>query len=66
MIAALYELLTGRPYFTGRSAAADFGPPPGARYARELAAYSDLELIRRGHEIVAELSARPDRQEVTQ
>lgn len=58
LAAFVYERLTGRPWYTGRSAAAEFGPPPGARYARELAAYSDAELIAQGPQIIAELAAR--------
>jgi len=45
MIARLYELLTGKPWTTTRSMAAEFGPPPAVRYADQLAAYTDLELI---------------------
>jgi hypothetical protein len=30
-----------------RSASAEFGPPPGARHTRQLAAYSDLDLVAR-------------------
>lgn len=45
MIARLYELLTGQPWTTTRSAAAEFGPPPGAVYAVELSRYTDAELI---------------------
>jgi hypothetical protein len=55
---ALYQLATGQAWTTGRSASADFGPPPGAVYREELAAYSDSELIERGAEIVAALRAR--------
>jgi hypothetical protein len=59
MIRRLYETLTGRPWTTMRSAAAEFGPPPGARYAAALAAYTDAELIARGEQILAGLRANP-------
>jgi hypothetical protein len=55
MIARLFQALTGRPWTTVRSCTAEFGPPPGARYAAELAAYSDAELITGGHTILARL-----------
>ena len=61
MIRRLYETLTGRPWTTTRSAAAEFGPPPGARYAGELAAYTDTELITHGDRILAQLHANPRR-----
>ena len=54
----LFELLTGKPYTTTRSMAAEFGPPPAARYP-ELAQRSDWELLTRDiREIVAEIEAR--------
>ena len=41
-----------------RSAAAEFGPPPAARYP-ELSTYSDLELVARTRaDILAEVRAR--------
>lgn len=58
MIRWLYERLTGTPWTTVRSAAAEFGPPPGAIYADELSAYSDLDLVLHGDEILAELRSR--------
>ncbi len=58
MFQRLYELATGRPWTTERSAAAEFGPPPGARYAAELSRYNDAELLADGDRIVAELAAR--------
>ena len=58
LIEVLYERLTGRPYWTGRSCAAEKGPPPGALYAAKLAAYSDMELVMYGPEIVAALRER--------
>lgn len=45
MIKALYEKVTGTPWTTGRSIAADFGPTVAARYAAELAPLSDRELM---------------------
>jgi|1186.fasta_scaffold345323_2 hypothetical protein len=45
IIPALYERLTGKPWTTGRSASVDYGPPPGAVYAEQLAVYSDAELV---------------------
>lgn len=53
----LVDAMLGR-VITGRSAAADFGPPPGARYQRELGRYSDRELVRRDRaELLAEVRA---------
>lgn len=43
-IKALYERVTGRPYYTGRSMVADFGPPPAVRREQRLA---ELEKRRR-------------------
>lgn len=34
LIEKLYEQLTGRPYYTGRSMVDDFGPPPAVRRAQ--------------------------------
>jgi hypothetical protein len=45
VIAFLYELITGKPWITVRSAAAEFGPPPGALLESELAAFSDAALV---------------------
>lgn len=76
LIRALYELLTGTPWTTGRQLSTDravldrYGPPPAVRYP-QLAAYSDAELAAHGPEIMAALRAReavakrPLRQEVT-
>lgn len=58
MIRRLYQTLTGRPWTTTRSCAAEFGPPPGARYADQLSAYSDAELIVHGDRILARLRAQ--------
>jgi hypothetical protein len=52
---SLYELVTGRPWTTGRTASADFGRPPGAVYAEQLAAYADAELFGHGEAILADL-----------
>jgi hypothetical protein len=58
MLQRLYELVTGRPWTTVRSAAAEFGPPPGARYAAELSRFSDAELYGHGDRIVAQLAVQ--------
>jgi hypothetical protein len=55
MIRYLYETLTGRPWTTVRSCTTEYGPPPGARYAEQLAAYSDTQLLHHGHDILARL-----------
>lgn len=47
MIRRLWELVTGRPWTTTRSATAEYGPPPGAVFADQLAAYTDAELVAR-------------------
>lgn len=53
----LFELLTGTPYRTVRSMAAEYGPTWATRYP-ELAQRSDHELITRDlREIVAEIEA---------
>ncbi|MEU4424819.1 hypothetical protein AB0F81_29725 [Actinoplanes sp. NPDC024001] len=57
MIDRLYELVTGTPWTTVHSAAAEFGCPPGALYAEQLAQYSDAELIAYGPQILAEIKA---------
>jgi len=58
LLPTLYRLVTGRPYYTVRSAAAEFGPTPAARYP-ELLDYPDIELIRRDRaELIAEIRAR--------
>lgn len=54
-IPRLYEKLTGRAWRSTRSAAAEFGPPPGALYAEALRHYSDAELIADGPGILADL-----------
>ncbi|MDI1464314.1 hypothetical protein QEZ54_25410 [Catellatospora sp. KI3] len=45
MIARLYEAVTGTPWTTVRSAAEEFGPTIAARYADELADFTDYELM---------------------
>lgn len=58
MLPRLFEALTGRPWTTTRSAAAEFGPPPAVS-CPELADYPDAELIRRPvAEVLAEIQAR--------
>ena len=60
MIAFLYELVTGRPWITVRSMAAEFGPPPAVEFEYELRHMrSDLVLMLHGDRVVAE--AREDR-----
>jgi hypothetical protein len=61
MIKELYELLTGRPWTTVRSAAAEFGPPPGALFAEELARFHDAELYAYGPQILAAIRAQERR-----
>jgi hypothetical protein len=61
VIGWLYEKMTGRPWVTVRSATAEFGPPPGAAYRRELAVFTDAELYQYGDQIVAALRARDRR-----
>jgi len=54
----LYERITGKPYLTVRSAAAELGPPPAAQYP-EMLSYSAGELIRRERdELLAEIRRR--------
>ena len=53
VVGQLYEAVTGRPWLTVRSAAAEFGPPPGAVYEGALSAFSDAELYAHGEEILA-------------
>ncbi|MDI1466274.1 hypothetical protein QEZ54_35385 [Catellatospora sp. KI3] len=45
MIARLYEAVTGTPWTTGRSAAAEFGPTVATRYADALSWLTDAELM---------------------
>jgi hypothetical protein len=58
MLKGLYELVTGKPWTTVRSAAAEFGPPPGAVYRAELGRFSDAELYAQGDAIVAAAKRR--------
>lgn len=44
MIGTIYELVTGRPWLTVRSMAAEFGPPPAIHFADELAGLTDAQL----------------------
>jgi hypothetical protein len=60
---ALWRALTGTR--TMRSAAAEFGPPPGARYADDLARYSDAELVAHGKEILADVTAKDQNRQLT-
>ncbi|XTZ16509.1 hypothetical protein ACQSSU_03720 [Micromonospora echinospora] len=53
MIRDLYTRATGRPWTTVRSATAEFGPTPGARYADVLDQYSDADLYAFGELIIA-------------
>lgn len=57
MFERIYEKVTGRPYLTVRSMAAEFGPTPATRYP-ELLDHSDAELVERGDELLAEAHAR--------
>lgn len=45
IVEQLWKLLTGKPWTTTRSMAAEFGPTLASRYP-ELADYSDVELMR--------------------
>jgi hypothetical protein len=58
MIARVYELVTGKPYWTTRYMSAEFGLPPAVEFASELEKYTDLELLAYGEVIVAELRAQ--------
>jgi hypothetical protein len=64
MIRRLYETLTGRPWMTVRSCTTEYGPPPGARYAAQLAVYSDAQLICHGHDILARLRQQQHKQHI--
>jgi hypothetical protein len=58
LLERLYELVTRRPYYTGRSMVAEHGPTLATRYP-ELGEISDAELIaRRTADVTAELEAR--------
>lgn len=54
MIRRLYELVTGTPWTTTRSAAEEFGPTVATRYAAELVTLTDDELIRYDRRAVVE------------
>ncbi len=45
MIGTIFELVTGRPWLTVRSMAAEFGPPPAVYFEDELARLSDEDLM---------------------
>jgi hypothetical protein len=60
----LWERLTGRPYWTGRSAAAEFGPPPASEFADELDGMSDPELLGYGGAVVAAARRRKYRRRI--
>lgn len=45
MIKKLYQAITGKPWTTSRSCTHDFGPTPGARYAAELATFTNAQLL---------------------
>lgn len=64
MIRWLYETVTGTPWTTGRCMAAEFGSPPGVRYATELAGLSDQEVLAYGYEIIAAAQAAQQTVEV--
>jgi hypothetical protein len=54
LIIGVYEHLTGRPYYTGRQASVDFGPPPAAVHAHKLAQLDGDALDRRWLELKAQ------------
>lgn len=62
ILSYVYEKVTGQPYLTTVSMAAQYGPPPAVEFAAELAAYTDAELLARGDEIVAALRRAKRRQ----
>lgn len=53
LLVAVWERVTGRPYYTVRRASVEFGLPPAARHADELAGLSGEELDRRWRELKA-------------
>jgi|ADGO01.1.fsa_nt_gi hypothetical protein len=57
IVERLFELLTGKPWTSTRSMAAEFGPPLASRYP-ELLDYTDHELLTRDlREVVGEIEA---------
>jgi hypothetical protein len=44
MIKRLFEKVTGTPWTTTRCVTTEFGPPPGAEYAREIAEIGDWKI----------------------
>lgn len=53
---AIWKRLTGTPWTTTRSMAAEYGPTLATRYP-ELQRYTDVELVAFGHAILAEVRA---------
>lgn len=54
LLAAAYERLTGRPYFTvGGHASRDFGPTPGAEVAEIFGPVGDAVALRHGDALLA-------------
>ena len=60
-IQALYQAIARKPYYTGRSCAAEFGPPPGAVLDRALKQYSTVELLRGDRKAMIEKIVRGSR-----
>ena len=58
MIRALFEAVTGRPWTTTVSMAAQYGPPPAVVYRDLFDAYSDPELLAISDRILADLRQR--------
>lgn len=59
LVQAVYRKVVGQPYYTVRRASVEFGPPPAAVHAAELARYTDAQLMQVwGPEFVAELRTR--------
>ena len=65
MIRWLYEVVTGTPWTTGRSMAAEFGPTLATRHP-ELSLYSDRDLVTRGDEILTEIRSGLGRRTLTE
>lgn len=64
LCARLFARVTGQEWTTVRSCTAEFGQTPGRRYAHELSAYTDAELLRYSQaEMLA--AARRDRAAAT-
>lgn len=58
MIKFLYEKVTGTPWTTTRSAAAEFGPPPAVEFATDLVWLTDSEVLLYGDQVVRQARAR--------